>query len=418
MFNTGRPHPVYRLSDLRDGDNPLKEIQNLTNSSTTTETDSTSRSILPKLSSTISSFPSVTTPANENRVSSMEIRPVTAFFKVLDKMSFNIPHFVNSDTSKLSTNDSDEDKMKNLFPIQNGVLASTLESKVTRVLKAEQKSMAAREDLIKDFRNWTLLIPNTESSSMVKDFTELLSRQKTGDQATLTKLSQLKNHLLSVHAREKKQRELINEQTKILKQIKDSEVKYGHNATVTALLREKLEANIYNLEVVELQLVRSISESLREAFLDYITALHTTSIKNYNACSQFYGKLINCEFPVNEKSNSREPGSGVKVYNNRRERPLSAPSSSSNFMTAEVKNILKKNSANDNQAQPIKLIDNDKVSYTPNKEYLGRHKLAPTKNQSAQPQQTSRDEIGEFENELFNQGFFKEPGVLHSGEWN
>ncbi|ODV70370.1 hypothetical protein HYPBUDRAFT_99477, partial [Hyphopichia burtonii NRRL Y-1933] len=155
----------------------------------------------------------------------------------------------------------------------NGVLASTLESKVTRVLKAEQKSMAAREDLIKDFRNWTLLIPNTESSSMVKDFTELLSRQKTGDQATLTKLSQLKNHLLSVHAREKKQRELINEQTKILKQIKDSEVKYGHNATVTALLREKLEANIYNLEVVELQLVRSISESLREAFLDYITAL-------------------------------------------------------------------------------------------------------------------------------------------------
>lgn len=278
---------VYRISDLAEKNSLEEPI---------------------KYSTAATTFP-VGNHNNEN-LSSFLQRPTTALFKVLERMPFNMTS-LSASSSTLT-----EGEGQNAATKKPGlVLAGTLDNKISKVMKQDHKVMALKTELINDFCHWSKDIPNTESSMMVKDFGDLLLSQKQCDEMVLEKLGQLKLHLAAVNEREKKQKDLINCQSKILKNIRDSEVKYGPNSSQTSLLKEELEENIYNLEIVEIQFVRSITKSLKDAFINYLLCMQTAAVKNLNAANKYYDRLM-AAANDGEKSLYQEVGS-VGVYNGR-----------------------------------------------------------------------------------------------------
>lgn len=261
-----------------------------------------------KFSTAATTF-SVARENNENLPSFLQ-RPTTALFKVLERIPFNMASLSTTSGSLPEGEGQNSSKYK-----PGHVLAGTLDTKISKVMKHDQKVMGLKSELINAFCHWSKEIPNTESSMMVKDFGDLLLAQKQCDEMILEKLCQLKLHLAAVNEREKKQKDLINAQSKILRNIRESEVKYGPNSSQTSLLKEELEENIYNLEIVEIQFVRSITKSLKDAFINYLLCLQTSAVKNLNAANKFYDRLM-AGTPDGEKSLYQEVGP-VGVYNSR-----------------------------------------------------------------------------------------------------
>lgn len=231
---------------------------------------------------------------NENNTEGFApARPTTALMKVIDKFSA-ISGFGNSqpNSNELTTalgSGTIKDKK------QNHISAYQLQHKVGKIAKIESKLMSLQADLTNDLIDWASDIPNSDSEKMVKKFSSLISIQKESNAMIIEKLDKLKLNLAFVNEREKKQNDLISMKAKILKQLRDSEVKYGPNSSATTLLRERLEENICNLGVVEIQYIRSISKNLKESLIDYLYALQAVSSNLSDATNDYFEVLLAME---------------------------------------------------------------------------------------------------------------------------
>lgn len=257
---------------------------------------------------------------NENLTESMMGCPPTALMKVFDKFC-SIKGFKNNSTSR-------DDFVGNLYSgglreKASQILASQLQSKIGKISKLENKLMALNSELASDLVNWASNIPNYESEKMVKSFGVLLAAQKDSDAIVHEKLNKLKLNLSYVNEREKKQNDLITSKNKLFKQLKDSEARHGPNSSTTTLLRERLEENVCNLGVVEIQYIRSIARNLKEALIDYLFALQSTSATLNEATNEYYEILLSLETEANRQHTKREslgsrknPHSSASPYGN------------------------------------------------------------------------------------------------------
>lgn len=230
---------------------------------------------------------------NENTFDSFMIRPTTAFMKVFDKFSaisgFGTLSGSTSDNMNNFTTASNKEKK------QNHVLAAQLQNKIGKISRLESKLMSLQDSLTNDLLDWGSGIPNPDSERMVKNFSLLLAAQKDSGVLIIEKLDKLKLNLAFVNEREKKQNDLLAAKTKILKQLRYSEVKYGPNASSTTLLKEKLEENVCNLGVVEIQYIRAITKNLKDALVDYLYALQSVSTSIGDATNDYYEILLSLE---------------------------------------------------------------------------------------------------------------------------
>lgn len=245
-------------------------------------------------------------------------RPTTAFMKVFDKFSaisgFGTGTVNNEGVSALSSTNNKERK-------PNQVLASQLQNKISKISRLETRLMSLQGELANDLIDWGSNIPNPDSERMVKNFSFLLAVQKESNITIIEKLDKLKLNLAFVNEREKKQNDLLAAKTKLLKQLRYSEGKYGPNASSTTLLKERLEENVCNLGVVEIQYIRSITKNLKDALIDYLYALQSVSANLSDATNDYYEVLLSLESSADMNRNSprKTVTQGAVGLNNRKE---------------------------------------------------------------------------------------------------
>lgn len=222
-------------------------------------------------------------------------RPSTAFLKIIDKFaSFSgigniAPTLISSGINRTSIkNDIKIKKVSN-------VLASQLQNKIAKMIKVKNKLILLQSEFSNDLTSWSCTIPNLESEIMIKEFATLFTAQKFSDTSIVEKLEKLKLNLSFINEREKKQKNLIFAKHKLIKQLRDSQAKYGPNASSTTLLTERLEENVCNLEVVENQYIRAITNNLKESLIDYLIDLLSNVKKLDEAGSEYFQCLANLE---------------------------------------------------------------------------------------------------------------------------
>lgn len=214
-------------------------------------------------------------------------RPTTAISRVLDKFTA-----VSGISLSLASSNIDRAaKSAKQLPI----MAYSLQAKISKVIKLEQKSKRIKLELVEDFRSWASTIPNPDCEAMISEFATLFLTQTDTTTSICEKLDILKLNLTDVHEREKKQRDLYNNKTKLLRLLKESEVKFGPGASGSTLIKEKLEENVCNLEVVELQYIRSINKNLKDSLIEYLICLQTVAAILQEATQEYYGTLITLE---------------------------------------------------------------------------------------------------------------------------
>lgn len=148
-----------------------------------------------------------------------------------------------------------------------GVLAQTINNKLTKLLRIEAKRVAMQNELASTLYAWAEDIPSSENQRMVEEYANLIMLQVKFDKKTMERLEAVKISLTNVGMREKKKNDLVGERNKLRKALKDCQLKFGNSASGSVLLGEKLEENSTNLEVVKRQLGRSISSELKDALL-------------------------------------------------------------------------------------------------------------------------------------------------------
>lgn len=218
------------------------------------------------------------------------VRPTTAFLKMFDKFA-SLSTFGGNNRTPGNMSGASNNKEKKPY----NILASQLQGKIGKITRLEHKLMNLQNELADDLVDWASNIPNPDSEVMVKKFSSLVSVQRDSEAIVTDKLEKLKLNLAFVNEREKKQLDLLHSKHKILKNLRESEVKYGPNASSTTLLKEKLEENICNLGVVEIQFIRSINKNLKEALIDYLYALQAVSSNLSEVTNEYYEVLLSLE---------------------------------------------------------------------------------------------------------------------------
>lgn len=366
---------------------------------------------------------------------SFMVRPTTAFMKVFDKFSaisgFGNTSGNNTDNINSFANSASKDKK------QNNVLASQLQNKIGKISRLENRLMSLQDSLTSDLIDWGSGIPNPDSERMVKNFSLLLAAQKDSSVLIIEKLDKLKLNLAFVNEREKKQNDLIAAKTKILKQLRYSEVKYGPNASSTTLLKEKLEENVCNLGVVEIQYIRAITKNLKDALIDYLYALQSVSANISDATNDYYEVLLSLESGHDLARNSpRKIGNGMGIgvgLNNRKD--LNFNTSNSYGLLSKSANdadySLPKNSDFQERNSPIRMtsqVVEDYQNYTncvecqKNNKYHHRLITPCTHNgqniDSRTPKSTHMSATRITPDSINEQGFEIKDGYLPSEHWN
>ncbi|CUM46500.1 uncharacterized protein AC631_03801 [Debaryomyces fabryi] len=368
---------------------------------------------------------------NENMSDSFMVRPTTAFMKVFDKFSaisgFGNTSGNNVDNINSFTSGANKDKK------QNNILAAQLQSKIGKISRLENRLMSLQDSLTNDLIDWGSGIPNPDSERMVKNFSMLLAAQKDSSVLIIEKLDKLKLNLAFVNEREKKQNDLLAAKTKILKQLRYSEVKYGPNASSTTLLKEKLEENVCNLGVVEIQYIRAITKNLKDALIDYLYALQSVSANISDATNDYYEILLSLESGQDLARNSpRKIGNGMSGLNRK---DLNFNTSNSYGLLSksanEVDYNLPKNSGFQERNSPIRMtsqVADDYQNYSncvecqKNNKYHHRLITPCTHNGSNIDPRTSKSihmsPTRISQDNISVQGFEIKDGYLPSEHWN
>lgn len=158
------------------------------------------------------------------------------------------------------------------------VQASEIQAKMNKMVKFHRRLETQQAATAQALSTWAADLPHLNSRQMNREFASILLTQRAGSISVSEKLERLKDSFSLVNDREKKLNDLAAARTKLMKSVKDSETKYGANASCTTMLREKLEEVQCNLEVVEIQCIRSLSHELKDTLGEYLAA-----IQNYQA---------------------------------------------------------------------------------------------------------------------------------------
>ena len=172
------------------------------------------------------------------------------------------------------------------------VLASEIQAKMNKMVKFHRRLEAQQADTAQSLNNWAADLPHLNSRQMIQEFASILLTQRAGSITLSEKLERLKDSFSLVNDRERKLNDLAAARTKLLKNVKDSETKYGVNASCTTLLKEKLEEVQCNLEVVEIQCIRSLSHELKDTFAEYLIAIQNYHARLSDASEAYYACLI------------------------------------------------------------------------------------------------------------------------------
>lgn len=209
----------------------------------------------------------------------LEGKPATTLVRVLERFS-SMSGIISNGPSK-----KDPDT-------KSRVLASNIQAKVTKMVKFHRRLEVQQADTAQSLTNWAADLPHLSSREMIKAFANIIMAQRAGSMAVAGKLEQLQASFSLVNDREKKLGCLVQTRAKLVKTLKDYETRYGANASCTTLMKEKLEEIQCNLEVVEIQCIRSLSHELKDTFADYLLAIQSFTTLLSNSTSSYYECLV------------------------------------------------------------------------------------------------------------------------------
>ncbi|ODV76962.1 uncharacterized protein CANTADRAFT_102553 [Suhomyces tanzawaensis NRRL Y-17324] len=195
--------------------------------------------------------------------------PSTALQRVMEKLSSI--SFTPSPLSGLSGSAPNHGKEPEA--VVQSVLAQHLNNKIGKIIKLETRLIGLQRELSDDLASWGTTVRKPGCQLMVRELSGLYLDQTMFKQSVVDKLENIKLSLHSVNEREKKHKDLLYTRTKLTKQVKDSELRFGKNSSHSTLLSEKLEENTMNLEVLNSHCIRAIATEMRETVLEYTISL-------------------------------------------------------------------------------------------------------------------------------------------------
>lgn len=171
------------------------------------------------------------------------------------------------------------------------LLASDLQKLIEKVHKHQKKVDLSNKALLKAFDTWGADLPNPENALVVREFSELLDCINVVYSAQADRLNILKVHLGAIATREARQRELLEKHTQLQRKFDATAMKHGPRAAQTSLFLDQIEENEYNLKLIEQQLMRIASSSLREACTEYLLWLQGSIVNMTRSSNAFAATL-------------------------------------------------------------------------------------------------------------------------------
>lgn len=171
------------------------------------------------------------------------------------------------------------------------IRASDLQKLIEKVHKHQNKVDLANQALLKAFDMWGAELPHPENALVVREFADLLDCVNVVYAAQADRLNILKVHLGAIATREARQHELLEKHTQLQRKFDAAAMKHGPRAAQTSLYLDQIEENEYNLKLIEQQLVRIASSSLREACTEYLLWLQGSIVSMTRSCNGFLATL-------------------------------------------------------------------------------------------------------------------------------
>lgn len=206
-------------------------------------------------------------------------RPVTAFRKAIQRTMSTFPGFAPQGASPVSDIEPAESAHHSL--------AYSLQKRLTRLIKQENKLAKTLQAFCDDFASWANKLPLRRSQELVKGVSLVFRERNRGNNIVALEFEKLKVSLAMVHEREKKEMELRKLELKLIRSISESGVKYGKNSSSTTMLQERLEETRCSMAVVQSQLIRSVDSELKEAITSFIDLIRSNSVDMSAAASSF-----------------------------------------------------------------------------------------------------------------------------------
>lgn len=91
----------------------------------------------------------------------------------------------------------------------------------------------------------------------------------------------------AIATREARQTESLEKHNQLQMRFDATAMKYGPRAAKTSLFLDQIEENEYNLKLIEQQLMRIASSSLREACAEYLFRLQGSIANGTRSCNGF-----------------------------------------------------------------------------------------------------------------------------------
>lgn len=169
--------------------------------------------------------------------------------------------------------------------------ASDLQRLIEKVHKHQKKVDMTNKALLKAFDLWGADLPNPGNALVVREFSELLDCVNVVYSAQSDRLNILKVHLGAIATREARQEDLLEKHNHLQKKFDATAMKQGPKAAQTSLFLDQIEENEYNLKLIEQQLMRIASSSLREACSEYLLWLQGSIVNMTRSCNGFAATL-------------------------------------------------------------------------------------------------------------------------------
>ncbi|SGZ52161.1 CIC11C00000003809 [Sungouiella intermedia] len=169
--------------------------------------------------------------------------------------------------------------------------ASDLQKLIEKVHKHQKKVDMTNKALLKAFDLWGAELPNPENALVVREFSELLDCVNVVYSAQGDRLNILKVHLGAIATREARQKDLLEKHNHLQRKFDATAMKHGPKAAQTSLFLDQIEENEYNLKLIEQQLMRIASSSLREACTEYLLWLQGSIVNMTRSCNAFAATL-------------------------------------------------------------------------------------------------------------------------------
>lgn len=285
-------------------------------------------------------------------------RPATAILKVFDRFSSMSGLRANSPASK-NPYTFIINKDKSL----GNITAYNLQTRMDKIIRLNNKLAVQQLELFNELMIWASDIPDADCETFVKEFSTLVSTQHECNITLNEKIEKLKFSFKLVNKRERKLKDLNASRLKIIKGLRDNEVKYGPNASSTTFLGEKLEETMWNLDVLEQQYIRSISKDLKDSLIDYSSTLQSVAANITDSTKTYYSYLYNLEAVAELNKNSPKKffnpiGPGMKRSDNQVSSPKYSPKKFFNGPS-----LYKPNQNDENiQRSPIKMYNVENVN--------------------------------------------------------